>query len=185
MAYLLLYLEFCKIGLFAVGGGLATLPFLYRLAASSAWLSVSEIPSMLAVVQMLPGAIGVNLSAYAGTRFSPLGAIPAVLGLLTPQVVIITLIARMFQSFNTNKTVKRLFAALQPAAAGLLAAAAFQLVTIALLSPAPAGGALLERVNIRETLLFAGVFILIRLFRKVHPALFIAAAGAAGAALGL
>ena len=161
------------------------MPFLYRLAGEVAWLSVSEIPSMLAVVQMLPGAIGVNLSAYAGMHFSPLGALPAVLGLLTPQVIIITIIARLFQSFNANKTVQQVFGALQPAAAGLLAAAAFQLVTLALLAPAAAPATAAERINIPETLLFIGVFILIRLFRKVHPAVFIAAAGAAGIALGL
>ena len=66
MTYLILFLEFFKIGLFAVGGGLATLPFLSELAGKYPWFDESMLGNMIAVSQSTPGPIGINMATYAG-----------------------------------------------------------------------------------------------------------------------
>jgi chromate transporter len=178
-----LYLEFAKIGLFAVGGGLATLPFLYRLADKAAWLNAAEIPSMLAVAQLLPGAVGINLAAYSAAAVSAWMAYLAALGMITPQIIIICVISRLYNEFNRNAVVERVFRGLKAAATGLLAAAALQVISKPLYNAAAAR--VFERVRLREALIFCALFILIRFLKKLHPAVFILSAGAAGLALGL
>ena len=66
MIYLRLFWEFFKVGLFSVGGGLATLPFLYSLGAKTGWFSTADVANMLAVSESTPGPIGVNMATYAG-----------------------------------------------------------------------------------------------------------------------
>lgn len=68
MSLLILIFEFFKIGLFSVGGGLATLPFLYRLADKYPWFSAKQIPDMIAVSESTPGPLGINMATY--TAFS-------------------------------------------------------------------------------------------------------------------
>lgn len=174
---------FCRIGLFAVGGGLATLPFLFEIAGRSDWLSREAVGNMLAVAQSLPGAIGVNLAAYTGFRYAAIpGGYLAALGLIFPSVVIITIVARMLQAFRQSVIVGRLFSGFRPAAAGLLSAAGFSAIALSLYnSQAPVWH---ELIRWREAVLFLVLFILVFKFKK-HPIVYIAAAGAAGVALGL
>jgi chromate transporter len=193
-----LYVEFFKIGLFAVGGGLATLPFLYRLAGNYPLqtVSASEIPNMLAVAQMLPGAVGLNIAGYAGSHLGVPGAYIAVFGMITPQIIVIIIIARMYTKFSENIIVKAVFTGLRPAGCGLLAAAGFSVWKLALLNPnhaaASGGGASLADylsgragiIKIRETLIFVTIFVLIRKF-QLHPAVYIIAAAIVGITLGL
>ena len=98
MVFLLLFLEFFKTGLFAIGGGMATLPFLNELANKYPWFTVDDLSDMIAVSESTPGPIGVNMATYAGytTGFNELGvlggilgAFVATLGLVTPSVIII------------------------------------------------------------------------------------------------
>ncbi|MDR0387566.1 MAG: chromate transporter, partial [Treponema sp.] len=122
MIFLILFGEFFKIGLFSIGGGLATLPFLYRLAETYPWLPVEAIPDITAAVQFSPGAIGVNLSFYTGFLCAGIaGGVTAALGLITPSIVIIIIVARMLAVFKEDRTLKAVFTGLRPAAAGLLA----------------------------------------------------------------
>ncbi|MDR2101384.1 MAG: chromate transporter, partial [Treponema sp.] len=94
MTLLVLFAEFFKIGLFAVGGGLATLPFLYQLADKYDWLSRDMILDFQAVAQSLPGAIGANMAAYTGFRNAGIsGGFIAALGLVSPSIIIIIIIA--------------------------------------------------------------------------------------------
>ena len=94
MIYLILFLEFFKIGLFSVGGGLATLPFLYELANKYPWLTTNNIADMIAVSESTPGPIGVNMATYAGFHASGLlGGIISTLGLVTPSIIVIIIIA--------------------------------------------------------------------------------------------
>lgn len=171
-AYLVLFAEFFKIGLFAIGGGLATLPFLYELAGRVDWLSPEDIAGMLAVVRLLPGGIGVNLAAYAGSGIAPAGAYIAVLGMVTPQIITISVIASALDSFDRSPLVKRVFAGLLPAAAGLLASAA--------------AGVTRTSVNSARDFFITAFFLaLIRVLPKAHPGIFIAAGACAGIFLGL
>jgi chromate transporter len=190
MIYLILFAEFFKTGLFAIGGGLATLPFLYKMAAVYDWIDAAAIPDMLAVAQSSPGAIGVNLAVYAGFRAAGItGGVSAALGLVTPSVIIIILVARMLRAFKENTTVQAVFSGLRPAAAGLLTAAGVLAVKPSLYNAAAKAAAgeaapWYQFIRWRECILFAVVFVLIRRF-KGHPIIYIAAAGAAGVILGL
>jgi chromate transporter len=180
---LFLFAQFFKIGLFSVGGGYATLPFLYEMADTYDWLGREDVGNMLAVAQSLPGAIGVNLSAYTGFRYAGIpGGFAAALGLVSPSIIIIVIVARLLGAFKQSKTVAALFAGFRPAGAGLLSAAAFAAVAVSLY--APGQRIWYEALRWREALLFAVLFFLIFKFKK-HPVVYIAAAGLAGIALGL
>jgi chromate transporter len=183
MNLLVVFATFCRIGLFAVGGGLATLPFLFEIADRSGWLTREAVGNMLAVAQSLPGAIGVNLAAYTGFRYTGIpGGYLAALGLIAPSIIIISVVARMLQAFKESVMVKRLFSGFRPAAAGLLSAAGFSAIALSLYNPE--AQLWYELIRLREAALFLVIFALVFKFKK-HPVLYIAAAGAAGAALGL
>ncbi|MDR0376774.1 MAG: chromate transporter [Spirochaetaceae bacterium] len=176
MIFLILFGEFFKIGLFSIGGGLATLPFLYKLAEVYPWLQAETIPDIVAAAQFSPGAIGVNISLYVGFRCAgPAGGLAAALGLIAPSIIIIIITARMLTSFKKNRTVAAVFSGLRPAAAGLLAAVTYTLLRASLWKGLP---------QWRECVLFAVLFIAIRRFKQ-HPIIYIAAAGAAGIIWGL
>lgn len=101
MVYLTLFLEFFKVGLFSVGGGLSTIPFLYELAAKYPWFDEKILMDMIAVSQSTPGAIGVNMATFAGFRAaSVLGGIIATLGLVAPSVIVIIIIAHFLNKFK-------------------------------------------------------------------------------------
>ncbi|GHV93299.1 chromate transporter [Spirochaetia bacterium] len=189
MSPFLLFAEFFKIGLFAIGGGYATLPFLYEMAGKYDWLSAEMIGDSLAVAQSLPGAIGGNLAAYMGFRWAVFsgyaggfGGFIAALGLVSPSIIIIVIIARILNAFKESKIVASLFAGFRPAGAGLLSAAAFGAIAIALYNPA--AETLTAMLRWRECVLFAVLFFLVYKFKK-HPVVYIAIAGAAGVILGL
>jgi chromate transporter len=175
---LILVAEFFKIGLFAIGGGLATLPFLYRLADTVPWLEAAMIPDMLAVAQSSPGAIGVNLAIYTGYRAAGIpGSVLAALGIVTPSVIIIVIVAGMLQAFKQSKTVQAVFTGLRPAAAGLLCAACIPALKVALWNSN--AEIWYQYLRVPQLVLFAVIFVLIRKL-KVHPVFYIAAAGALG-----
>jgi chromate transporter len=146
-------------------------------------LSREDVGNMLAVAQSLPGAIGVNLSAYTGFRFAGVpGAFAAALGLIAPSIIIIIIIARVLGTFRENKMVGALFAGFRPAGAGLLSAAAFASVAVSLYRP---GWEIWrEALRWRELVLFALLFFLVVKFKK-HPVFYIAGAALAGVVLAL
>jgi chromate transporter len=182
MNLLTLFAQFFKIGLFSIGGGYATLPFLYEMADKESWLSAETIGDMLAVAQSLPGAVGVNLSIYTGFQCAGIpGGLIAALGLVSPSIITIIVVARILSAFKGNALVTSLFSGLRPAGAGLLSAAALGALSITLLNPAAETWTALLRW--RECLLFAAIFLLIRLWRQ-HPVVYIALAGVIGVALG-
>jgi chromate transporter len=188
MTLLVLFAQFFKIGLFSIGGGYATLPFLFELADKAAgspdpWLSREMIGDMLAVAQSLPGAVGGNLSAYTGFQRAGFpGGFIAALGLISPSIIIIIIIARILKAFKESTLAASLFAGFRPAAAGLLSAAGFGAIALSLWN---SGAAIwYEGIRWRECILFAVLFVLIYKFKK-HPIIYIAAAGAAGVIMGL
>lgn len=190
MSLLLLYLEFFKIGLFAVGGGLATLPFLFHMASDhftfiqkTGWLSTEQIGNSIAIAQCAPGAIGVNVSVQTGFFYGGiLGGIIAVLGLVSPAIAVIAVITRVMQSLNENKIAVSVFSGLRPAAAGLLCAAGWSVWKLAFYNPL--GTAWHEIFRWRESIVFAALFILI--FKlKGHPVIYIALGAIAGIILRL
>ena len=134
MNLLLLCLEFFKTGLLSIGGGLATLPFLYQMADRYPWFTRSQLSDMIAVSESTPGPMGVNMATYAGYTTAGIpGAILATFSLILPSILVILIVARFLQRFQDSVIVKRVLAGLRPASVGLIAAAGWGILKIALL----------------------------------------------------
>lgn len=181
---LLLFFEFFKIGLFSVGGGMATLPFLYRLADKYSWFSVNQIPDMIAVSESTPGPLGVNMATYTGFQFGGVfGSICATLGLIFPSVVIIVVISKFLEKFRNNKYVEYAFYGLRPAVTGLIASAGAGVLVGALFHSARLKelqlSALGSMVGVKECVLFIILLIATNKWKK-HPVFYIALSAAVG-----
>lgn len=110
MILLRLWWEFFKIGLFSVGGGMATLPFLYDIADRTAWFTYDQIADMLAVSESTPGPIGINMATYTGFTTAGIpGSIAATLGIITPGIIIVLLIVAVLDRFRRNRYVEAAF----------------------------------------------------------------------------
>lgn len=128
-----LMLEFFKTGLFSVGGGLATLPFLYEMSDKTGWFSHADIADMIAISESTPGAIGINMSTYAGFKTAGIpGGILASLSLAAPSVIIILIIARFLKKFRDNPHVEGAFYGLRPASIAMITAAGLNVAKVAL-----------------------------------------------------
>ena len=186
MIYLRLFWEFFKVGLFSVGGGLATLPFLYSLGAKTGWFSTADVANMLAVSESTPGPIGVNMATYAGFDCAGvLGGVVATLGLVTPSVIVIVLIAMALQAFRTNKYVDAAFYTLHPASTGLIAAAGWSVFALVLvnLDTYRASYQQADLLQWKNLILFAVIWVLTNLvkpLKKLHPVVFLALAAVVG-----
>lgn len=135
MIYLRLFYEFAKIGLFAVGGGLAAIPFLTELAEKTGWYTTAELADMIAVSESTPGPIGINMATYTGFKVAGIfGGVVSTLALVTPSVIIMILIAKLLQNFHENKIVNSVFYGLRPASVALISAAGAEVAKIALIS---------------------------------------------------
>ena len=172
MQYLTLMLEFFKIGLFSVGGGLATLPFLFDLAEKYNWFTASELTNMIAVSESTPGPIGVNMATYVGNTVGGVfGGITTTLSLVTPSLIVIYIIAGFLNKFRDNIYVKDLFYGLRAAVAGLIGSA----VVLVLLQTMINARAL----DTTKFLLFVILTVCVLKFKK-HPIVYIAAGAVAG-----
>lgn len=186
MLYLRLFFEFFKTGLFAVGGGMATLPFMYDISDRTGWFSHEMLADMIAVSESTPGPIGVNMATYVGfTTAGIAGSVIATLGLITPSVIIILLIAKVLKAFRENKYVDAAFYGLRPCSVGLIAAAGFLVVKLALLNVAQfsATGFVPDLFNFKAIALAAVLLVLTRKIKKtkgLHPIFFILASGVIG-----
>ena len=186
MIYLRLFWEFFKVGLFSVGGGLATLPFLYSLGAKTGWFSTADVANMLAVSESTPGPIGVNMATYAGFDCGGvLGGVVATLGLVTPSVIVIVLIAMALQAFRTNKYVDAAFYTLHPASTGLIAAAGWSVFALVLvnLDAYRASYQQADLLQSKNLILLAVIWVLTNLvkpLKKLHPVVFLALAAVVG-----
>lgn len=133
MIYLLLFWEFFKTGLFAIGGGLATIPFLKEIAAKYGWFTIDTLTTMIAVSESTPGPIGVNMATYVGYETAGvLGAIVATVALVLPSLIIICIIAKMLQKFRDAKIVQGIFVGLRPAVVGFIISACVTIFLTAL-----------------------------------------------------
>ncbi len=181
-----LFWEFFKTGLFAVGGGMATLPFLYNISDSTGWFTHAQLADMIAVSESTPGPIGVNMATYVGFTTAGIpGAITATVGLVTPSVIIILLIARVLSAFRQNKYVDAAFYGLRPCSVGLIAAAGLMVVKIALFDfdLFHQTGRLLDVFNVRALILAAVLLFLtrgVKKLKKLHPVVYILASAVVG-----
>lgn len=187
MTYLLLFYEFFKTGLLAVGGGLATLPFLNEMANTHGWFTVEDVSTMIAVAESTPGAIGVNMATYAGyITGGVLGSVLAVAALTAPAIIVIMLVAKFIDKFKTNPLMQNAFTGLRPASMALIAMAGLGVAiptffnTDALLAANWSAGFLWKAM-----LLAVAVFAGQKIFKKVHPTVFILLSAVAGILLKL
>lgn len=135
MIYMYLFIEFFKIGLFAVGGGLATLPFLYALSDKYHWFSATDLPNMIAISQATPGPIGINMATYAGFMTGGiLGSLISTLGLIMPSIIIILILAHFLDRFNKNTFVQSIFYGLRPAVIALIAISGFEVIKVSVVN---------------------------------------------------
>ena len=182
MIYLQLFWEFFKTGLFAVGGGLATLPFLYEIAANTGWFTQADVADMIAISESTPGAIGINMSTYAGFTTAGIpGGILATLGLALPSVIIILIIAKFLEKFRTNKLVEGAFYGLRPASIAMITVAGLNVAKVSLinLSAYEASGSLGDLFVWKAIVLGVVIFIAQKKL-KWHPVIFIALSAVVG-----
>ena len=186
MILLRLFWEFFQIGLFSVGGGLATLPFLYNLGARSGWFTAEQVADMLAVSESTPGPIGVNMATYVGyTSAGVPGSLIATLGLITPSIIIILFVAAAMKAFRNNRYVEAAFYTLRPASTGLITAAGWSVIMLVLVNTELywGTGVLTDLFRWKNIVLFVVIWILtnlVKTVKKLHPIVFIALAAVCG-----
>lgn len=187
MIYLLLFIEFFKTGLFSVGGGLATIPFLRAMGEARGWFNEEILSTMIAVGESTPGPIGVNMATYVGYTVGGkegilgaiLGSVIATAGLVAPSVIIILCIARVLKQFRENKYVERAFYGVRPAVAGMIGAAGLSMLKSAVLQ-----GSVIYGVNVKALVLFCALLFFTNKF-KLHPIIYIVISGVIGAIFSL
>ena len=186
MILLRLFFEFAKVGLFAVGGGMATVPFMYDIADRTGWFTHELLADMIAVSESTPGPIGVNMATYVGyvTAGYP-GSVAATLGLIAPEILVILLVARAMKAFRDHPLVDAGFYGLRPCSVGLIAAAGVLVFRIALLHTdlIGTGATLLQIFSWKAVALAVVLLVCTRFVKKLkglHPVVFILASAAAG-----
>ena len=186
MIYLQLFYEFFKAWLFAIGGGMATLPFLYDISDTTGWFTYGQLADMVAISESTPGPIGVNMATYVGfTTAGISGAVVATIGLITPSIIIILIIAGFLKAFKDSKYVQSAFYGLRPASTGLIAAAGLSVAVLVLFQKElyEATGKLTDLINIESVLLIVVLYVFTNLVKKtkdLHPVVFIAASAVIG-----
>ncbi|MBQ9300379.1 MAG: chromate transporter [Clostridia bacterium] len=183
MTLLQLMYEFFKTGLFSIGGGLATLPFLYEMSNRyPQWFSHADIADMIAISESTPGAIGINMSTYAGYRTAGIpGGILASLALALPCVIIILIIARFLAKFRQSRLVESAFYGLRPASIAMISAAGLNVAKVALVRmDALTSGAGLGQFFIWKALALAVLIFIGQKKLKWSPVIFIAISAVVG-----
>lgn len=174
MRYLIVFIEFFKIGLFAIGGGLATLPFLYDLTEKYDWFTKADLSNMIAVSESTPGPIGVNCATYAGVNaLGVLGGVVSTIGLVLPSLIIILIVAKVLDRFQSNRFINYAFEGIRPAVTAMIAVAFIDVFKTVILNLDLVGGNG-NVIDIPAGILFIVLFLLMRKFKKFHPILFIA-----------
>ncbi len=174
-----LFFSFFKIGLFAVGGGPATIPYLMDLTETKDWYTMKELTNMIAISESTPGPLGINMATYAGfTTAGITGGIIATLGLVTPSVIVIIIIARFLNNFSENRYVKAAFFGIRPAVTALIAMAVYNLCKVSLFVETDAG--LSPAVKTIVLAIIAFFAMQNKKLKKLHPACWLLAAAVIG-----
>lgn len=179
MTYLLMCWEFFKTGLFAVGGGLATLPFLREISLKYNWYTLSELSNMIAIGNATPGPIGVNMATYAGfTTGSVGGGVLATIAMVIPSFIVILIVASILDKFRNSIYVEGAFKGLRPAVVAMISIALIELGREVFLK----ANALVwyQGISVKHIILFAGLFLLSKLQKKNNILLYIAIGAVAG-----
>ena len=191
-----LFWEFFKTGLFAIGGGMATVPFLQDISAKTGWFTSADLANMIAVSESTPGPMGVNMATYVGytvgsqqlggTGMGVVGAVVATLGLISPSIVVILIVAYFLTRFRDSKLVDSVLYGLRPASVALISAAGVEIVLFAVLRVESiwriADASLSWKAVVLALAVFAGTNLIPGL-KKIHPIWFVVASAVAGVLL--
>ena len=186
MIYLTLFIEFFQIGLFAVGGGMATLPFLMDLTRKYDWYTAGDLANMVAISESTPGPVGINMATYAGYNAAGIpGAVLATLALVFPSMVVIILVSKVLKKFAENRFVDGVFYTIRPAVTAMIAAAGWTVLSTSVIdiSAVSAGWSFdgfLAMFHPVALVLFAAAFAASKIWKKLHPIALIAAGAAVG-----
>ncbi|SEN46272.1 chromate transporter [Amphibacillus marinus] len=186
MIYFQLFYEFFQAGLFAIGGGLATLPFLYDISDRTGWFTYSQLADMIAVSESTPGPIGVNMATYTGYLIAGIpGSLVATIGLIAPSIIIIIIVAQFLTKFKASPQLQAVFYGLRPASTALIAAAGFSVMLGDLIQYErfKATGMIGQLINGRAIILALLLYVLanhVKITKKLHPIVFIAFAALIG-----
>ena len=189
MILLQLFYEFAKVGLFTVGGGMASVPFLMVMSEKTGWFTQAQLLDMIAISESTPGPLGINMGTYVGFETAGIpGAIIATLGITLPTAALAIIVAKFLFGFKENKYVQGAFYGLRPASAGLIAAAGVSVAMLSLVNQAA-----LEAkewasiVDIKAIILAVLLWILtnkVKQTKKLHAIYFIAASAVIGIIFG-
>lgn len=160
MIYMTLFYEFFRIGLFAIGGGMVTIPFLFDLTKKFDWFTAEELTNMIAVSQSTPGPVGVNMATYAGFQAAGVsGGLLATLGLVLPSIIIVIAVSKLLRRCSENMLVCEIMATIRPAVVALILQAGYELF----------------RLSVKDIYAgaFAVVFFLMVYFYKKSPIFYI------------
>ncbi len=182
--YLLLFLEFFKMGALTFGGGYAMIPFIEETVLRHGWMTTTELVDFIAISESTPGAFAVNISTYIGSEVGGiLGAIVATLGLVLPPFLIILLIAKVYAKIKENIVVQGAMLGLKATVVGLIAATVLR-VGIEIFFFEGINIAVLQSANFYVSLGIFAVALFLLLYKKLNPILIIVLSAAAGILFG-
>lgn len=180
MILLRLYLEFFRTGLFAVGGGQATIPFLQDIGERTGWFTDHALTTMIAVSESTPGPIGINMATFVGYTTAGIpGSVIATLGLITPSIIIILIVAHFLQKFRQAQVVDDVFYGLRPASTALITSAVITVASKVLVRTVEAA---VTAIHWPAVILAIVIFCCMQFtpLKKLHPIVFIAASAVIG-----
>lgn len=175
MIYLELFLGFLQVGMFSIGGGYAAIPLIREQALSHGWLSLAEFTDLVTIAEMTPGPIAVNAATFVGIRTAGIpGAVLATLSCILPSLIIVTLLAMLYQKFRKTDAMQVLLSGVRPAVVALIGSAALSILLQVLFG---SENIILSDFRIVNGILFAAALFLIRV-RKMSPILVMLMCGA-------
>lgn len=186
MIYFQLFWEFLKVGLFTVGGGLASLPFLYDISDKTGWFSHAQLADMIAISESTPGPIGINMATYVGfTSAGVLGSVLATLGFIIPSIIIVSIVSRFLKKFSENKFVKGAFYGLRAVSVALICSALVSVIKISLINITlfQETGAILDLISIPGIILAVICWFVLKKWNP-HPVVILVGSAIAGILFG-
>ena len=182
--YLLLFLEFFKMGALTFGGGYAMIPFIEETVLRHDWMTTRELVDFIAVSESTPGAFAVNISTYVGSEVGGfLGSVLSTLGLVLPPFVIIILIAKVYEKFKRNTLVQGAMLGLKSTVVGLIAATVLSVGKEIFFSEG-INAAVFQSANLYVSLGIFAIALFLLLYKKINPILIIVGSAAVGIIFG-
>ena len=178
MIYLELFLAFFKIGLFAIGGGLATVPFLFQLSEETGWFTTADLVKMIAISESTPGPLGINMATFTGVQTAGIwGGLVATIGLVAPMLLAIIALCHFLMRFREHHLGEAIFRGLRTAVAMMIFGFVLRLIRVIFEHSA------MSDTTMLSLLIF--IFYTFLTFKfKWHPIVFIVFAAIVGAVQG-